>query len=495
LPQVRLVLFLSMSFAITGVPLVSLGSEAIGDGVDATHILVHFEAEFSGAHAVRFGGAIDNGPLDTLIQTWGVTGIRPLLVEPARDAALAERYGLNRVYVFTVAQGTDVRAMAAAFSAAPGVALAETDGVGGIAETIPNDPGFSLQWPLRNAGQTGGSAGADIGATFAWDLGVGSSAITIAVLDTGIQADHPDLLGKVIPGYNFYDMNNDTSDPHGHGTHVAGIAGAIGNNGVGIAGVDWNVRLLAVTVVSDSGSGTESPVAAAVVWAADQGADVINMSLQYAEGSVALRNAVAYAYDAGVLPIAAAGNAGSSTVAYPARFPKCMAIGATNHSDLRWSSSNFGPEIDVVAPGADVYSLNRNSGYRTRSGTSMATPHVSGLASLILSAGACLTPPEIEGILRDSAVDLGPPGFDVEYGYGRIEAPAALLAAHAATGGDLNCDCAIDAFDIEPFILAMTDPTGYAVHYPGCDWIRADVNGDGAVDAFDIAPFIERLLP
>ncbi len=495
MPRARLVLLLTASIATGLAQVTAQANDAIGGGVAATHILVHFDAEFATAHDVAFGGAIDGGPLDGLIQTWGVTGIRPLLVEPPRDAALASRYGLDRIHVFEVPDGTDVRAMAAAFNAAPGVALAEVDGLGGIAETIPNDPSFNLQWPLRNTGQTGGFAGADIAASFAWDLSVGAGEVTIAILDTGIQADHPDLLGKVIPGYNFYDMNQDTSDPHGHGTHVAGIAGAIGDNGVGIAGVDWNARLLAVTVVDDNGFGSEAPVAAAVVWATDQGANVINMSLQYGEGSVALQNAVAYAYDSGVLPIAAAGNAGISSVSYPARFPKCMAVGATTHHDVRWTSSNYGVDLDVVAPGVDVYSLHRNSAYRTRSGTSMATPHVSGLASLIVSLDGCMTAAEIESVLRDTALDLGPPGFDVQYGFGRIEAPAALLAVLDAAAGDLNCDCALDAFDIEPFVVALTDPAGYALSYPGCNWMRADVNGDGAVDAFDIGPFIERLVP
>lgn len=477
------------------------GSDASGDvptvgpGHASTHLIVHFERGFLDGRSVRLGEPLDGGPLDALNAAWGVTEIRPLLSVPARNAVLADRYGLNRTYVFVVPEGTDTRAMAAAYGAVAGVARAEVDGTGGIAELIPDDPFFPSQWNFRNTGQTGGVPGADVNATRAWELHTGRDTVTIAVLDTGIQADHPDLLGKVIPGYNTYDRNNDTSDPHGHGTHVAGIAGAYTNNTYGVAGMNWGVRLLAMTVVDDSGFGTEAPVADGIVWVVDNSdAQIISMSLQYMGGTDALRNAVAYAYDSGRLLVAAAGNQGSRNIAYPARFPKCMAVGMTDARDLRDSQSNYGPELDVVAPGRSIWSLNRNSGFSIRSGTSMATPHVSGLAALLLSYDACRTQADLENLIDATAHDLGLPGWDEEYGYGRIDSYDALLAAADAVRGDMNCDCTLDVFDIEGFILALFDPAGYRARYPNCDINHADTNGDGAVNAADIEEFIVILF-
>ena len=466
----------------------------VGDAI-TTHIVVQFDRSFLDMHTIAAGQAIDAGAIDALNRTWGVTGTETLLSRPAANTSAAAARGLDRYFVFSVPEGTDTSAMAEAYRAAPGVTLAEVDGVGGISETIPNDADFGRQWNMRNTGQTGGIAGADIAATFAWDMHVGSGNVTIAVIDTGVQADHPELIDRVIPGWNFFNNNDNSDDVHGHGTHVSGIAGASGNNSIGMAGVNWNVRILAVRVTSASGTYSESDLAEAIVWATDNDAQFISMSLQSYTGIAALEDAIDYARDNGVLPIAATGNNRGSVIAFPARFAGCMAVGATDHNDQWPSFSNWGPQIDVVAPGDDIYSLHRGSNYRTRSGTSMATPHVSGLASLLLSFNSCLSPIEMIEMLHVTSVDLGPPGFDQKFGHGRIDAFAAINEAAALAAGDANCDCELNAFDIEPFLLALFDPQGHAIAYPDCDITRADVNGDGNINAFDIEPFLQRLFP
>ena len=466
----------------------------IGD-VITTHVVVQFEREFLDTHAIAAGQVIDNGPLDALSQTWGVTRITPLLTHPAANDAAASARGLDRYFVLAVPRGTDTPAMAAAYASTVGVAQSAVDGRGGIAETIPNDAQFALQWNMRNIGQTGGTPDADIAATFAWDLHVGAGTVTIAVIDTGVQSDHPDLIGRVIPGWNFYSNNSNSEDVHGHGTHVSGIAGAVGNNGVGVAGVNWDVRILAIRITRTSGTYSESDLTDAIVWAADNGADFISMSLQSYTGSAPLEAAIDYARDNGVLPIAATGNNRGNLVAFPARFAGCMGVGASDHNDQWPSFSNWGPQVDVAAPGAVIYSLFRGSGYRTLSGTSMAAPHVSGLASLMLSYNDCLTADEIADLLRATALDLGPAGFDQKFGHGRIDALAALREAAATAAGDTNCDCQVDAADIEPFILALFDPVGYAAAYPACDLLRADMNGDDVVNALDIEGLLLRMFP
>ncbi|TWT45521.1 Thermophilic serine proteinase precursor [Phycisphaerae bacterium RAS1] len=431
---------------------------------------------------------VDRGPIDASLAKWKARRAAPLIRDGCRNARPAAGRRLDRTFVIEVPAGSDTAAFAAELALAPGVEQAELDGLGGIASTIPNDPNFAVQWGLDNTGQLGGVPDADLDVPETWDYTTGAATVTIAIVDTGVQADHPDLAGKVLPGWNTYNNNSDTTDPHGHGTFVAGVAAAIGNNGVGVAGMNWNARILPVRCVSPAGSGTESQCAAAIVWATDNGADVISMSLQYYSGTALLRDAVAYAYDSGVLPIAAAGNGQGPIVAFPARFPKCMAVSATNRNDALWPGSNYGPEMDVSAPGQEVYSLWKNSGYQLLSGTSMATPHVSGLASLLLSIDPSLLPVELESALISTVTDLGPEGFDDEFGWGRVNALAAVRSVTPL--GDSNCDGQVNVLDINAFVLALSDPAAYAALYPGCARIRADINGDGAVDVLDINEFV-----
>lgn len=467
-------------------------SDAPG-GFATTHILLRVRPDIAANRAARAdhgGASLDGGEVDAQLRAWGVTTISDVLAAAPRHAALAEQVGVGRTLKLHVPAGSDTRAMAAAFATLPGVELAEIDGVGEIADTIPNDPSFGQLWGMRNTGQTGGFPGADVDAPKAWDIVTGDAAVIIAMIDTGVQADHPDLNGKVISGRNTYGDNDNTDDPHGHGTHTAGTAAAWGNNGVGVAGMSWGSQILAMRCTTDGGTYFESDLAEAIIWAADYGAPIMSMSLQSYTGSQTLQDAVNYAFGAGCVLIAANGNNHGNTIAFPAKWPNCMGIAATNAFDGWPSYSNYGPETDVAAPGDAIYSLNKLSGYSTRSGTSMATPHVSGLAALLLSLNPCLTNAEIETHLRASTEDIGATGFDEKFGYGRVNAFLAVSTVSSGLSGDLNCDCAVNGFDIEPFIQALMDPTGYAADYPDCDVMHADVNDDGSIDGFDIDAFV-----
>jgi hypothetical protein len=296
-----------------------------------------------------------------------------------------------------------------------------------------NDPRFNEQWGLTS-----------IQALDAWSITQGVNTTTIAVLDSGVELNHPDLDQKVNreQDYDFYNNDTDTSDDNGHGTHVAGIAAAETNNGTGIAGVCPQCAILPVKVFGSTGQGSRG-VADAIRYATDQGADIINMSFG---GSVCLpeqAEAINYAYDQGVVLISSSGNtvddSNSSTcpvlvsfnrinfdVGYPARFERVIAVGASTPEDTRAPFSHYDSTLDIVAPGVDILSTYPTGDYKRLPGTSMASPMVAGVAGLMLSRNAALSPAEVAAILQVSADDIGSPGFDEETGWGRLNAQRAL---------------------------------------------------------------------
>ena len=281
------------------------------------------------------------------------------------------------------------------------------------ASYIPNDPRYPEQWHLPS-----------VSAPQAWDTTTGSASVTIAVIDTGVDYTHQDLKGKCVAGYNYVDRNSDPMDDHGHGTHVAGIAAALGNNSTGVAGVDWQARIMPIKVLDAQGSGYDSDVAAGIRYAADHGAEVINMSLGSSEYSYTLDEAVNYAYNKGLTVVAASGNEGSS-VGYPAACDHVIAVGALeSNNDLAYFS-NRGPEQDLTAPGVSILSTLPGD-YGKMSGTSMASPVVAGCASLVIAAHPGYSPSQVERALEETATDLGAGGFDNEYGYGKVNAYAAV---------------------------------------------------------------------
>lgn len=255
-----------------------------------------------------------------------------------------------------------------------------------IAEALElsNDPGImeNKQWGMYKI------KAADNGVS-AWTTATSSSEVKIAIIDTGIDQDHEDLTGKVVGTNNCTDSPT-TDDLYGHGTHVAGIASATTNNGIGVAGVGYKASLMNAKALNDSGSGYYSWIANCIIWAADNGAKVINMSLGGPAGSKTLQNAVNYAWNKGVVLTAAAGNSNNSSRTYPAYYANVIAVAATDVNDVRASFSSYGKWVDVAAPGKDIYSTFPNhsnkigkTNYDFANGTSMATPHVAGLAALV----------------------------------------------------------------------------------------------------------------
>lgn len=310
--------------------------------------------------------------------------------------------------------------------------------------TSPNDPGFGSQWGLLNTGQAingvSGKPGADINITYAWDITTGNSSTKIAILDTGIPLTATEFSGRVLPGYDYVNDDSDPTDDYGHGTNVASIAAAAGNNSLGIAGINWNCKIIPVKTLDSNNLGYYSWWISGLVFAADNGAQVINMSEGGTSFSQALADAVTYANNAGAIVVACMMNDNNEVTNYPAGFDNVIAVGATNNQDQRavpfcWGGgSNYGSHIDFVAPGDWILGLNylnpNNTSYWC--GTSQATPMVSGTISLMLGINPTLTFQQAYDILKSTSKDqIGEPsedvsGWDKYYGWGRIDAYAAI---------------------------------------------------------------------
>jgi subtilisin family serine protease len=300
-----------------------------------------------------------------------------------------------------------------------GVEYAEPNYLASTVGTTPDDPGWSDQYGLRR-----------IRAPQGWDQDTGSAAVVIAILDTGVALGHPDLKVKIVPGYDFVNDDSSPKDDNGHGTHVAGIAAASTDNGFGMAGVSWGAKIMPIKVLGPTGSGSYANVAAGMIWAVDHGARVLNLSLGGTTHSTVLRDAVNYAHGKGAVTIAAAGNGGSSFVLYPARFPHVLAIAATDQTNTRAGFSNYGPQIDLSAPGLSIWSTELGGGFSYRDGTSASTPFVSGLAAILVGVPRPYSPELIEHEMEASALDLGAAGRDDFYGYGLIQMDKAVERAY-----------------------------------------------------------------
>ncbi|RED64230.1 S8 family peptidase [Cohnella phaseoli] len=289
---------------------------------------------------------------------------------------------------------------------------------------IPNDTLYSeYQWNLPEIATEAG-----------WKLAKGNPDIVVAVLDTGVQADHPDLKGRIVKGVNIVDPSADPNDDVGHGTHVAGIIAAEVNNNEGVAGMTWYTKIMPVKVLDDTGAGSTYSVAEGIIWATDNGAHVINMSLgNYAQAEF-LHDAIKYAHDKGVVLVAASGNDNTDRPGFPAAYPEVLAVAATDPDESRAEYSNYGDYIDVAAPGSSIPSTYPGSRYAALSGTSMASPHVAALVSLVRSANPDMSNEEVMELIRKTAKDLGPAGRDIEFGFGQIDVVAALQSAQGFEG-------------------------------------------------------------
>ena len=383
------------------------------------------------------------------------------------------------VQILSVPPG-EVEAKIAALRADPRVEYAEPDYIAQPAYE-PNDPyyGNGTQWGPQK-----------ISAPQAWDLSTGDSKVVIAVVDFGVDLQHPDLATKMwtnpgeIPdngldddgndyvddvyGWDFANDDHDPQDDYGHGTHVAGITAAATDNGVGIAGVAFNSSIMAVKV-GDGTTGTAaySDIAYGIMYAADNGAKAINLSLGGYFYSALLEAVVNYAWDAGCVVVGAVGNNNVSDSFYPAAYDNVIGVSATNQNDAKASWSNYGSYISVAAPGVSIYSTYWNSGstYAYMSGTSMSAPHVAGLAGLLFAQDGNRSNATVRSLIESTADDLGDAGWDQYYGYGRINAYKALGRTSAviepATGGNLSADNGDLTLDFPPGAVTSSTTVTY----------------------------------
>jgi len=325
----------------------------------------------------------------------------------------------------------------------------------------PNDPLYELQWHLDDSSSpnpVGGTNGGGINIEPAWDISDGTGVI-VAVLDSGVAYEDygtkyklaPDLENThFVAGWDFVNNDAHPNDDNSHGTHVAGTIAQSTDNGIGVAGVAYNCTIMPVKVLNKRGSGTLDQLVDGIYFATNNSADVISMSLGWPPGydpGKPLKDALDYAYNNGVTIVSASGNDYASQVSYPAAHDKCIAVGATKYDETRAGYSNYGPALDIMAPGGDSVDQNgdgyydgvlqntfnpntknpRDFGYWFFTGTSMATPHVSGVAALLISAGVASTPDQVREALQSTAEDKGSESWDSEYGWGIVDAHAALL--------------------------------------------------------------------
>ena len=331
-----------------------------------------------------------------------------------------------------VTGGLSLDEAALQYRADPRVRYAEPDFVVRTSE-LPNDPRFGQQWGM-----------ARIQAPAAWDVTHGSSTRTIAILDCGIfdetstvlapdgVAGHPDLRGKVVQRQDFSGSTTGTDDYCNHGTHVAGIAAASTNNGIGVAGVGYDTRLLSGKVLDDTGSGSSSTVVNGITWATDHGATVINLSLGGAGACPSvMQDAVNYAWSQGVVVVAAAGNDATNGVDWPANCSYALAVAASDATDARATFSNYGTAIPLTAPGVNILSTSNTGDYVSFSGTSMATPHVSGVVALVATTSFASSAQAIINRIESTADPVA--GTGTSWQFGRINAAAAVGVAAGAT--------------------------------------------------------------
>ena len=302
----------------------------------------------------------------------------------------------------------------------PGVVYAEPNYYAYAQDVIPNDPAWPSQYGPRH-----------INAPAAWEISKGAAGVTIAIIDSGVDFNQLDLAPKLVAGHNYINPDDVPQDDFGHGTQVAGIAAAVTNNDLGIAGTSWGARIMPVKVLDEFGNGTFANLAAGIRFAARHGARVINLSLGGPGFSQTLQGAVNYAAGLGVVLVAAAGNhpSGSSSVLYPAAFPNVIAVSATDMTDNIASFSNSGPEVDLAAPGVDIISVGLDESLVTESGTSFSAPFVSGAAAILLGIPGNRYSSDVIRQLKTTAKDLGPGGPDDFYGNGLLQLDLALELA------------------------------------------------------------------
>jgi len=375
--------------------------------------------------------------LDAVLSSLSTSGLYRLVADDGSAAAVADVGGqtVPGLSSIVLVQFDETRVLQDAMNALYALdSVAEVSPVAYVTTSLAvDDPEFPQQWGLK-----------DISCPKAWDTTTGDSSVVVAVVDTGCDAVHTDL-APILTGKSFIPGAATAQDDNGHGTHVAGTIAALGNNTTNVAGIAWGCWILPVKVLAAGGFAAGASVAQGIAWASAQKARIMNLSIQTSVDDLAMRIAVASAIANGVLVVAAMGNHGwtETTPSYPAAYPGVLAVGAhdQNHKRSIWSStesSNQGSWITVVAPGTNILSLRNGGGTTSKSGTSMASPHVAGIAALLASAKPSLTASDILNAIYQSALVLQDnptdPVPNPQYGGGRVDAAAALAYVLPAVG-------------------------------------------------------------
>ena len=410
--------------------------------------------------------------------------------------------------------GKSVEDMVSIYGNNPDVEYAEPNFIV-TADMVPNDDYYPLQWHLYNSTYGG------INMEEAWDISTGSSSVIVAVLDTGVAYEDYDIYGQApdlagttfVPGYDFINGDNHPNDDHGHGTHVTGTIAQTTNNSYGIAGVAFQTAIMPVKVLNENGTGSYINVADGIQYAADHEAKIINMSLSGPNFSSALKDAIEYAYSRGVTIIASTGNLGRESVGYPAAYEKCIAVGATRYDEKIAYYSNYGEEIDFVAPGGDTRPgidqngdqnpdgiLQQTINPKTKEpkdfvfvflqGTSMAAPHVSGVVALVIAKFGDSGPDYVHQILQTTAEDHGAVGWDKYYGWGIVDAYNALSQPFIIYG-DITGDNRVTALDAAVVLQACMGLITLTLEQTE----RANVSGgEDGVTAYDASLIMRYVL-
>ena len=408
----------------------ALGGKEGGRGAmefKAGEIIVKFKEDIPQAGVQSLLLAEDISILDEMDNL----GLRLLSVPQGRELEKAE--DLKRSPLVEYAEPNYVVQIADAIAAGPDYSFR-------VLDVEPNDPYFSSQWNLPK-----------IEAPAAWNITTGSDRVIIAFVDSGVDLTHPELKDKIwintdeiadngvdddgngkiddVHGWDFVNWHGEPQDDYGHGTFVASIAAAETNNGLGMAGVSWGAEIMPIKVYDEWGVSYHWHTAGGIEYAVDNGAKIINLSwtLKPDINPQPLQTAVNYAHSKGALVVAAAGDTFTRTIQYPAALDHVVSVAATNRDDGHPDFSTYNDKVDVAAPGTDILGIYLRGGYARLTSTHAAAPHVAGLAALIWSVNPTLTPGDVEDIIESTAVDLGEPGRDDYFGYGRIDASAAVM--------------------------------------------------------------------
>lgn len=406
-------------------------------------------------------------------------------------AANIQEFPSVGIYNLEVAPSSSVEETLKALLADPNVEFAEPNYIVYAVDT-PTDPFFSSQWSLHNTGQTGGTYDADIDATEAWSIQTGDNSVVIAVIDSGVDYTHEDLSSNIwinpdeIPndgidndgngyiddslGWDFYNNDNDPMDDSGHGTHVAGTIAAAGDNGIGIAGVNWTARIMPLKFIGDGGWGTTADAISAIDYAVAMGAHVMNNSWGGSYFSQALKDAIVASDTAGLVFVAAAGNYGTNNDVipfYPSAYdlPNIISVAATDHNDATATFSNYGPlSVDIAAPGVNIISTLPGDTYGSLSGTSMASPYVAGLAGLLIATFPFLTNHEVKTNILSNSDSLS------------------ALSGKVLSEGRINAYDSLNCSDTQLFVFINSPEDNYAISMGTPVNVRASVtHGCGPV--------------